>query len=179
MRIAPTTLKDAMRVELEPHADERGYFARTFCVNEFAEAGLCNAYVQHAASFSAKRGTLRGMHFQRAPHQEAKLVRCTAGAIYDVIIDLRPDSPTYMRWESFRLEAGTGMQLYIPPGFAHGFLTCADATEVTYLISAFHAPDFATGLRYDDPTFAITWPEPIVVINEKDRAWASFDPANI
>jgi dTDP-4-dehydrorhamnose 3,5-epimerase len=174
MRFLPTELKDASLIELEPAHDDRGFFARIFCVEEFAAAGLPTNYPQHSLSFSAQRGTLRGMHYQCAPHQEAKLVRCLNGAIWDVIIDIRPQSPTYKRWQGFELSGRNGRQLFIPEGFAHGFQTLSDDTEVSYLISAPYAPQAATGIRYDDPSFAIRWPLPVVVISAKDQNWPNF-----
>jgi len=163
-------------VELEPAADERGYFARTFCAREFADAGLATTYVQQNVSYTKAAGTLRGMHFQRPPHAEVKLIRCLAGAIHDVLIDLRPDSPTYMQWEAYELAAGDGRQLYVPTGFAHGFQTRAPETEVGYMMSEYYAPDAATGVRYDDPSFGIAWPLPVTEISAKDRVWPDYRP---
>jgi dTDP-4-dehydrorhamnose 3,5-epimerase len=157
-----------------PVEDDRGYFARTFCVREYADHGLETRFVQHNTSYSSVRGTLRGMHFQRAPHGEVKVVSCLKGAIWDVIIDLRPDSPTYCRWEGFELTAENRRQIYIPVGFAHGFQTLCGDTETGYLISAFYAPTAASGVRYNDPIFAIDWPLPITAISEKDSAWPNF-----
>lgn len=178
MRFQPTQLKDAWLIELEPKFDHRGYFARTFCVNEFAAHGLETQFLQHSFSFSGRRGTLRGMHFQRPPYEEVKLVRCLKGAIWDVIIDIRPDSPTYCRWQSFELSENKYYQLYVPKGFAHGFLTLTDNVEVNYLISEPHAPQAASGIRYDDPEFAIPWPGPVVEISDRDRLWPDFARAD-
>ena len=136
--------------------------------------GLETNYPQHSISFSARRGTIRGMHYQREPHSEVKLVRCVKGAIWDVIIDIRPASPTYRRWEGFELSGENGHQLYIPKGFAHGFQTLSDDVEVSYLISEPYAPQSATGIRYDDPSFGITWPLPLGQIAEKDLHWPTF-----
>src|SRR5690242_13572977 len=133
-----------MLIHLEPAHDDRGFFARTFCVQEFAAAGLPTSFPQHSISVSAKRATLRGIHYQRAPHGEAKFVRCSQGAICDVIIDIRPQSPTYKRWQAFELSRKDGRQLYIPEGFAHGFQTLTDDAEVSYLISVLYAPQAAT-----------------------------------
>jgi dTDP-4-dehydrorhamnose 3,5-epimerase len=174
MLFHPTTLADALIIEMTPARDERGFFARSFCEREFSAAGLPTRYPQHSLSMNAATGTLRGMHFQRAPHEEAKLVRCAAGAIYDVIVDLRPASPTYLRWEAFELTPQSFRQLYIPPGFAHGFQTLAPDTLVSYLISAFYAPEAAHGYRHDDPAFAISWPLPVAAMSEKDRAWPDY-----
>jgi dTDP-4-dehydrorhamnose 3,5-epimerase len=169
-----TTLSDARLISLEPAHDSRGFFARTFCVEEFAIHGLETNYPQHSISFSAHRGTIRGMHYQREPHSEVKLVRCVKGAIWDVIIDIRSASPTYRRWEGFELSGDNGHQLYIPKGFAHGFQTLSDDVEVSYLISEPYAPQSATGIRYDDPCFGITWPLPLSQIAEKDLHWPIF-----
>jgi dTDP-4-dehydrorhamnose 3,5-epimerase len=174
MKFSPTTLPDAWLVQLEPIVDSRGFFARTFCVEEFAGHGLETSYPQHSISFSARKGTLRGMHYQREPHSEVKVVRCIKGIIWDVIIDIRPDSPTYRRWQNFELSSARGDQLYIPKGFAHGFLTLSDDVEVNYLISEFYSPQSARGIRYNDQTFDITWPAPITEISEKDLHWPDF-----
>lgn len=171
MRFLETKLADAWLLEPEPIRDERGYFMRTFCARDFAERGLETHFVQHSRSFSARKGTLRGMHFQTAPHAEVKIVSCVAGAIYDVIVDLRPGSPTYRAWEGFELSADNGRQLYVPAGFAHGFQTLTDAAELNYLISAFYEPTASTGISYDDPTIGIRWPLPVTVISERDRSW--------
>jgi dTDP-4-dehydrorhamnose 3,5-epimerase len=176
MRFHPTRFADAWLIEMTPVKDERGAFARTFCAREFAAQGLETKFVQHSLSSNTRKGTLRGMHFQRAPHEEIKLVRCAKGAVWDVIIDLRPASPTHLQWQGFELSAANGMQLYIPHGFAHGFQTLEDDSEVFYLISEFYAPDAALGVRYDDPRFAIDWPLPVSVISERDRAWPDFVP---
>jgi dTDP-4-dehydrorhamnose 3,5-epimerase len=175
MQFHPTTLRDACLIKLEPARDSRGFFARSFCAEEFAVHGLETNYLQHSFSVSAHRGTLRGMHYQRDPYREVKLVRCTRGAILDVIIDIRSDSPTYRRWQKFELSAENGHQLYIPKGFAHGFQTLSDDTEVNYLISAPYKPELARGIRYDDPAFAISWPLSVTEISEKDLHWPEFD----
>jgi dTDP-4-dehydrorhamnose 3,5-epimerase len=174
MQFYPTTLCGAWRVHLEPARDSRGYFARTFCVDEFAAYKLETNYPQHSISFSAHKGTLRGMHYQREPHGEVKLVRCVKGIIRDVIIDIRPNSPTYCRWEEFELSSANGHQLYIPAGCAHGFQTLCNGVEVSYLISAPYAPQSASGICYDDPTFGIPWPLPVTEISEKDLCWPKF-----
>ncbi|KIZ47620.1 MULTISPECIES: dTDP-4-dehydrorhamnose 3,5-epimerase [Rhodopseudomonas] len=174
MRFEVINLNGAMLVHPEPMRDERGFFARTFCVNEFRDQGLETVFPQHSISHSLHKGTLRGMHFQRAPHGEVKLVRCLIGSIFDVIIDLRPESPTFRRWLGFELSADNGLQLYIPRGFAHGFQTLSDDARVNYLISDFYAPDAASGVRHDDPAFGIDWPLPVTTINDKDRRWPDF-----
>ena len=171
MKFAPTELRDAVLIEMEKHRDDRGFFARTMCVEEFAQAGLETAYPQSSQSYNARAGTLRGMHFQKAPHAETKLVRCVRGAVHDVIIDLRPDSPTHMRWQGFDLSAENGLSLYIPKGFAHGFQTLVDETDVLYQISYAYVPGVGCGVRYDDPAFGIAWPLPVSVISERDRTW--------
>jgi dTDP-4-dehydrorhamnose 3,5-epimerase len=175
MKFTETRLQGALIIEPERLTDERGFFARTWCQREFETHGLNAALVQCNISFNAKRGTLRGMHHQTAPHEEAKLVRCTMGAIYDVIIDLRTESPTYMDWLSVELTSQNRTMLYIPEGFSHGFLTLADDTEVFYQMSEFHAPECAAGIRWNDPQFDITWPEDIHMIAEKDMQFPDFE----
>jgi dTDP-4-dehydrorhamnose 3,5-epimerase len=174
MRFNETELTGAWLLDVEPIEDARGFFARTFCEQEMAAHGLDTRFVQHSMSQNRRRGTVRGMHLQRAPHEEAKLVRCLKGAIWDVIIDLRPGSATYRAWRGYELSAENHTQLYIPKGFAHGFQTLTDAAEVGYLISAFHAPASAAGFRHDDPAFAIAWPLPVTEISDKDRTWPDF-----
>ena len=162
-------------VKPTPIADERGSFARVFCEREFAEHGLADRFVQHSVSHSRQRGTLRGMHFQEGEDSETKLVSCQAGAILDVIVDLRRDSPTYRQWEAFEISAENRLQLYIPPDFAHGFITLSDDAMVHYLISRFHVPTLGRGIRYDDPALAIQWPFPPSVISEKDLSWPALE----
>jgi dTDP-4-dehydrorhamnose 3,5-epimerase len=174
MNFVETELPGAWLIESMPARDSRGFFARTFCMREFAEHGLETIFVQHSMSHSALRGTLRGMHFQLAPHGETKLISCRRGAIWDVIIDLRSVSPTYGRWQGFGLTAGDHRQLYVPAGFAHGFQTLCDDTEVGYLISEYYEPAAAGGVRYDDPAFAIAWPLASTAVSEKDKAWPAF-----
>jgi dTDP-4-dehydrorhamnose 3,5-epimerase len=177
MLFSPTRLRDAVVIEVERRFDERGYFARTMCRREFEEHGLAGDFVQTNHSYSRHRGTLRGMHYQRPPHGEAKLVRCVRGSIYDVIIDLRPTSPTYGRWEGFELSADNGRMLYVPEGFAHGFQTLEDEVDVTYQVSHPYTPVAEGGLRHDDPAFRIAWPLPVSVISAKDAGWPSFQAA--
>jgi dTDP-4-dehydrorhamnose 3,5-epimerase len=175
MRFIETKLKGAYIIEPEPIDDERGFFARTFCQEEFAAHGLRTQFVQCSISFNKKKGTLRGMHYQVAPYEEAKLVRCTMGAIYDVIIDLRPGSLTSTQWVAVELTAQNRKMLYVPGGFAHGFQTLEDNTEVFYQMSEFYHPECARGVRWDDPAFGITWPlaeEP--VLSEKDRGYSPW-----
>ena len=169
-----TTLAGVTLVLIERHADARGSFGRTFCSDEFARHGLPTAFPQASASVSLRAGTLRGMHYQRAPYAEGKLVRCVRGAIYDAVADLRPASPSFMRWEAFELREGGDAMLYIPEGCAHGFQTTADETEVLYQMTTPFAPEAATGFRFDDPAFAIVWPGPASVISEKDLAWPAW-----
>lgn len=177
MKFHKTDLQDALLIELEERGDERGFFARSMCQDEFTAAGMIPAYVQQNVSMSAHKGTVRGMHFQRAPHSEAKLIRCVRGAILDVIVDLRPASPSYMRSEAFLLDDRDRRQLYVPPGFAHGFQTLTDDVEVTYLVSALYTPSSEGGLRHDDPELRIAWPLVATVVSPKDAAWPLIDRA--
>jgi dTDP-4-dehydrorhamnose 3,5-epimerase len=156
---------------MERLADERGFFARSYCAEEFAARGLGPELRQCSVSFNANKATLRGMHYQGAPHEEHKLVRCTAGAIYDVIVDMRPASPTYRRWFGTQLTAENRRSLFIPPGFAHGFVSLADQTEVYYMISVAHAPAFSGGVRWNDPAIAIEWPCVPAVISPRDAGY--------
>lgn len=172
-----TKLNGAFVVEPERIEDERGSFARNWSQREFAAQGLKDTFVESNTSLSLKKGTLRGMHFQAAPHAQVKLVRCTQGAICDVIIDLRADSPTFKEWVAVELTAANGRMLYVPEGFAHGFQTLVPNTEVFYLVSAYYAPDSAGGVRWNDPVFAIQWPEGDRTIIQRDRDYPDFDPA--
>lgn len=167
-------LEGAWVVDLERHEDERGFFARSWCCREFEAQGLDTALVQCNISFNAKRGTLRGMHFQAAPCEETKLVRCTAGSIYDVIVDVRANSSTYCRHFGVELNSRNRTMLYVPKGFAHGFLTLEDETEVFYQMSEYFAPEHARGFRWDDPAFAIPWPAEVRVISERDRTYPDY-----
>jgi dTDP-4-dehydrorhamnose 3,5-epimerase len=161
-------------LELEKRGDERGYFARTFCAQEFEAHGLNPHLVQCSTAFNLWRGTLRGLHWQAPPKSEAKLVRVTRGAIHDVIVDLRPDSPTRLQHVAVELTADNGQMLYIPEGLAHGFQTLADSTEVSYQMSEFFAPECARGARWNDPAFGITWPLPNPIMNDRDRSYPDF-----
>ena len=174
MTLLPTPLAGAFLIEPERLADERGFFARTHCRREFAAAGLNPDIAQCSVSFNTRRGTLRGMHHQAPPFAETKLVRCTQGAIYDVILDLRPGSASFRRWTAFELTAENRRILYIPKGMAHGFQTLADATEVSYQISEFYAPGHGRGVRWNDPAFAIEWPLPDPILCERDRSYPDF-----
>lgn len=169
-----TPLAGAWVLEPERFADDRGFFARTWCRRDFTERGLDPEIAQCSLSWNQRRGTLRGLHFQAEPHAEVKLVRVSRGAVWDVIVDLRPGSPTLGKHFARVLSAENGHQLYIPKGMAHGFQTLTDDTEVSYQISEFYAPDAARGYRWDDPSFAIPWPEPVTVISEKDRNLPHF-----
>jgi dTDP-4-dehydrorhamnose 3,5-epimerase len=178
VRLAETPLAGAWVVELDRHEDERGFFARTFDRDEWAAHGMDPAVVQCSTSFNARAGTLRGMHFQAEPHGEPKLVRCTRGAIHDVIVDLRPGSPTHRRWFGIDLTAHDGTALYVPVGMAHGFQTLVDESEVLYMMGHEHVPESARGVRWDDPAFAIDWPEPPSggrTISERDAAYPAYD----
>ena len=174
MRIDPTPIPGCHVVRPERHADARGYFARAWDGRAFAEAGLRPDLDQASVSFNGARGTLRGMHLQRAPHAEAKLVRCVRGAVWDVCLDLRPGSPTRGRWHAERLDPDNGAALYVPEGCAHGFLTLADASEVLYLIAGRYAPEAGWGVRWDDLAFGIAWPEPVRVIHDRDAAYPDW-----
>ena len=169
-----TLLKEAYVIELEAIEDERGFFARSWCSKEFERYGLNPHLVQCNISYNKKKGTLRGMHFQAAPHEEAKLVRCTRGAIYDVILDLRVESATYKKWISVELTADNRKMLYVPEGFAHGFQTLEDDSEVFYQMSTFYHPDSAKGVRWNDPEFGIEWPDRAPIISDRDRLYHNF-----
>jgi dTDP-4-dehydrorhamnose 3,5-epimerase len=172
----PTTLDAAFMVELERRYDERGFFARTWCAEEFGARGLAVEIAQCSLSYNRSAGTLRGMHYQAPPHAETKLVRCTRGAIYDVLVDLRPSSPSYLRWIGVELSADNGRMVYAPEGLAHGFQTLTDDAEVAYQMSVPYHREAERGVRYDDPAFAIQWPLPVRVISSKDAAWPEFVP---
>jgi dTDP-4-dehydrorhamnose 3,5-epimerase len=170
-----TKLPGIFEIHLEPNYDERGFFARTWCEKEFKNHGLNPTLKQCNVSFNAKKGTLRGVHFQAAPYVEAKIVRCTSGAIYDVALDLRPVSPTFKKWIGLTLTAANRHMLYIPESCAHGFLTLEDNTEVSYQMSEFYHPDSGRGVRWNDPAFQIAWPEKVEVVSERDRTYPDFD----
>ena len=174
MRFEQSPLPGAFVVDLDRKDDERGFFARTFCHDEFAEHGLVADYAQSSVSFNKRKGTLRGMHFQKKPHEETKLVRCTMGAIYDVIVDLRPGSPTQTRWFGIELSAVNRRAFYVPKGFAHGFITLADESEVLYQISTQFHPESAAGVRWNDPAFTIEWPLEAVVMSGRDRSYPDY-----
>ena len=179
MIFSPLTLPGAYVIDLERQDDERGFFARSWDRSEFEAHGLNPRIEQCSVSFNRRRGTLRGMHYQAAPHEEAKLVRCTAGAVYDVIVDLRPSAPTLTRWEAVELTAHNHRMLYVPEGLAHGFLTLVDDTEVSYQISEAYRPELGRGIRWNDPAFEIAWPERVLVISARDASFPDFKPARV
>jgi dTDP-4-dehydrorhamnose 3,5-epimerase len=170
-----TKLDGAYIVEMEPIGDHRGFFARAWCTKEFQAHNLIAQFVQSNLTYSPKRGTLRGLHYQIAPHQEVKLVRCTRGATYDVIVDLRPDSPTHKQWLAVELTADNHKMIYIPAGFAHGYQILMDDTEVFYQVGQFYAPEYERGARWNDPAFGIEWPitSPLI-LSDKDKSWPDY-----
>ncbi|MBE0688770.1 MAG: dTDP-4-dehydrorhamnose 3,5-epimerase [Anaerolineae bacterium] len=178
MLFKPTPLAGAFVIELELRSDSRGFFARAFCAREFEEHGLKPAVAQCNIAFNHKQGTLRGMHYQLPPVTETKLVRCFRGAIYDVIVDLRPESPTYLQHFGIELSADNRQALYIPDMFAHGYQTLTDDCELMYQVSEFYTPGYEAGVRYDDPAFKIEWPLPADIISEKDLLWTPFEPVS-
>lgn len=178
MRFQETRLPGAYVVELEQRKDDRGFFARCFCEREFAERGLPTRFPQANLSHNSRSGTLRGMHYQAAPHRESKLVRCVAGAIFDVIVDLRPDSRMRLKSFAVELSAENGRALFVPEGFAHGFLTLTDNADVFYQMGEFYQPDGSRGIRYNDPLLDIVWPSDPTTISERDATYPDFDPAS-
>jgi len=168
-------LRGAYIIDMTRMEDERGFFARSFCAGDFATRGMAAPVNQCSVSFNARKGTLRGLHYQTAPHEEEKLVRCTGGAVFDVIADLRPESPTRRQWFGIELTAANHRSLYIPKGFAHGFVSLADETEVLYMISVPYAPGFAQGLRWNDPALGIRWPVTPAVISARDAEYPLLD----
>jgi dTDP-4-dehydrorhamnose 3,5-epimerase len=175
MNFHETKIGGVFEIHLEPRSDERGFFARAWCKKEFEDHGLDPTVAQCNLSRNKRRGTLRGMHFQASPFPEAKVVRCTRGSVYDVILDLRPDSPTFKQWVAVVLNADSGDMVYIPEGCAHGFLTLEDDTDVFYQMSEFYHPELSRGARWDDPAFGIKWPEKVEVISERDRTYPNFE----
>ena len=174
MKFTETKLKGAFILDIEKHEDPRGFFARIFCQKEFEAHGLMSRVAQTSVSLNFKKGTLRGMHYQMAPHQEAKLIRCATGAIYDVIVDLRKKPATFKQWFGVELSGDNYKMLFIPEGFAHGLVTLTDNTQILYQMSEFYAPGFDRGFRYDDQAFGIQWPVKIAELSEKDASWPSF-----
>lgn len=177
MILRPTPIAGARVVELDPQADERGFFARTWCREEFRQAGIDVEIVQASVSHNRRAGTLRGMHFAWPPSREGKLVRCERGRVFDVIVDLRPDSPSFLAHFAVDLDDDRRTALYVPPGVAHGFQTLVDACDVYYMMSDFYRPELAGGVRYDDPRFGIVWPRAVSAIVERDRTYPLFDEA--
>jgi dTDP-4-dehydrorhamnose 3,5-epimerase len=177
MKFIKTQLEDAYLISMEQLEDERGFFARTWCTREFSKHGLAPSFVQCSISFNHKKGTLRGMHFQIPPHEETKLVRVTTGAIFDVIVDMRPSSKTYLQHLGVELNAENRTMLYIPKGFAHGFITLRNNSEIFYQMSEFFVPDASRGIRWNDPALNIQWPEPVAVISKRDEQWPDFFPS--
>lgn len=175
MKFIETELAGAVIVEIEKLEDDRGFFSRTWCQREFDQRGLESSVAQANASFNYRKGTLRGMHYQAEPYGETKLIRCTQGAIYDVIIDLRLNSPTYLKWIGIELSAENFRMLFVPKMFAHGFQTLEDNSVVSYQVGQFYTPGAERGVRYDDPTFEIKWPLAISVISEKDKNWPNHN----
>ena len=176
MKFNPLSVKDAFVIDLEKRGDERGFFARFFCEREFAEAGLETHFVQANNSLSSQAGTLRGMHYQAGPAAEVKLVRCIRGALWDAILDIRPDSPTFGKWCGEELTAENRRMMYVPRGFAHAILTLTPDTEALYLVSAFYAPEQERGIRWNDPRFGVEWPIQPVELSNKEANWPDFDP---
>lgn len=175
MKFTETALKGAFIIDIEQREDARGFFARTYCEREFAEHALPARMVQTNMSLTRQRGTLRGMHYQLPPHAEDKLVRCMQGAIWDAIVDIRPESPTYCQWIGVELSGVNGRMLLVPQGFAHGFVTLSDDAVVTYQVSEFYSPGAERGARHDDPSFGIEWPVPVIDLSDKDRNWPDFN----
>jgi dTDP-4-dehydrorhamnose 3,5-epimerase len=175
MRFEPLTIDGAALVRIEPHPDQRGFFARTFCVEEFAAAGLPTLALQASVSFNEHAGTVRGMHFQWPPSREGKLVRCIRGRLYDVLLDLRPQSSSYLQHVAVTLDEDNRDAVFIPPGIAHGFQTLLSRTEVWYQMTDRHAPELAAGVRWNDPAFSISWPMPQSMISERDAHYPDFD----
>lgn len=175
MKFQETKIPGAFEIHLEPYSDERGLFARSWCQKEFEDHRLNPKVVQCNVSFNLRKGTLRGIHYQAAPYPEAKLVRCTRGAIYDVVVDLRPESPTFRDWVGVNLTAANRQMLYVPEGCGHGFLTLEDNTEVFYQMSEFYHPELARGVRWNDPALGIVWPGSVEVISERDGSYANVE----
>ena len=174
MKINPTKLNGVYTIDIEQNTDERGFFARLFSAKEFEAARLENKFVETSTSFNLKKGTLRGMHYQKAPYEEAKLIHCIYGSVYYVIADIRPDSETFKKWFGITLHSSERRQLFTPKGCAVGFMTLEDNTEILYQISQFYTPEAVSGFRYNDSVFAIEWPESPVVISEKDKNWTNY-----
>jgi dTDP-4-dehydrorhamnose 3,5-epimerase len=174
MRFTETKVRGAFLIELDRREDHRGFFARSWCAKEFAARGLNPRIVQINVGFTVQKAALRGLHYQLSPNEEAKTVRCTQGAVFDVVLDLRPGSPTHKQWDAFELTPENHSMLYIPEGCAHGYQTLAEASEIEYLTTAFYAPQSARGARFDDPSFAINWPLSVGSISDADRSWPDY-----
>jgi len=174
MQFEPLSIEGAFRVRIEPLADERGFFARTYCRREFGALGISGTVVQTSLSYNARSGTVRGMHMQWPPSEESKLVRCVRGSIFDVLLDLRPSSKSFLAHETVILDQDGRDSVYIPPGVAHGFQTLTDHAEVLYQMTDYYAPDLATGVRWNDPAFGIEWPAPVTVISARDASYPDF-----
>jgi dTDP-4-dehydrorhamnose 3,5-epimerase len=175
MIFTETELPGAYVLDLERREDQRGFFARVWCIDELRERGLETRIVQASVAFNKRKGTLRGMHMQSAPHEEVKVIRAIRGSLLDVIVDLRPESPTHRHWTAVELSAANGRAVYVPKGFAHGFQTLEDDTETLYLISEFYAPEAERGLRWNDPAFGIEWPDPEhAIVSDKDASWPNW-----
>lgn len=175
MNFTPTKLEGVYVFDLEPHVDERGFFARAWCADELAELGLDTRVAQCNIAYNERAGTLRGLHFQLPPHEETKVVRCMRGAVYDVVVDLRRGSPTFRQWLAVELSEDNRKALYVPPGLAHGYQTLADASETFYLVSTPYAPGFEGGVRWDDDAFGVAWPDVTErIMNDRDRSWPDF-----
>ena len=176
MKWTALPLSGAYLVEIQSISDNRGFFARTWCLDEARELGLAVDFPQCSLSYNTRKGTIRGMHYQAPPHAETRLVRCTSGAIYDVLLDLRPDSPTFCKWFATEISAENHKSVYIPTGFAHGFQSLCDHSEVFYQISESYHPDCARGVRWNDIAFSITWPLEALILSERDRSFPDFRP---
>lgn len=175
MQFTPLEVAGAYAIDLEKRGDARGYFARVWCEDEMRDQGLDGTRIaQINTGFSRNRGTLRGMHYQTSPHAEVKIVRCLRGSVFDVVVDLRPDSPTFRRWSGLTLSAKSGRAMYVPKGCAHGYLTLEDESELMYTTSQKYAPDAATGVRFDDVAFGIEWPAAIEIVSDADLSWPDF-----
>jgi dTDP-4-dehydrorhamnose 3,5-epimerase len=175
MKFHETKIPGVFEIHIEPHSDDRGFFARAWCRNEFEDHGLNPKLVQCNTSYNTLKGTLRGMHYQAAPFPEVKIVRCTQGAIYDVVLDLRPQSPAFKSWVAVVLTAEDRNMVYVPEGCAHGFLTLSEGSELFYQMSEFYHPESSRGVRWDDPAFRIAWPEKVQAISERDRTYPDFE----
>jgi dTDP-4-dehydrorhamnose 3,5-epimerase len=174
MRFTPLSIKGVVQIDMEKFCDERGFFARSFCANEFASAGISGSFCQSSVSFNAKSATLRGMHYQASPCTESKLVRCTSGAIYDVVLDLRVDSDSYLKWTAVELTSDNHRAIFIPAGCAHGFITLKDSSEVLYMMDSFFDSASSRGVRWNDPKFNISWPLSPKVISERDASYPDY-----